>query len=245
MEPHGGRVTRTPPLVIGVFAVGTSIVGATAFALNPGEFDQAAALVVLFGVVVAATTGLVGLVLVRAPWGRWTLLTTLVVVLLLDSTVDTWVFWVMLIAGGVAAIGLLGPWLTYWIRRDVVADAPGPVVVTLIAIGPGAPLFVGIVALKGLHPSHVLLIAVTMVSSWAYGRGIRGGLWGLRLVFPVVGLAAITVTDGIGQIFIGLAVAAVTILAWMPHARRATAVITPRLARPIKRTTRSDSDASD
>ena len=117
--------------------------------------------------------------------------------------------------------------------------------VALIAIGPATPLFVGLAALGGLHGAHILLIGVAMVASWAYSRGLRGGLWGLRLVVPIVGVAATAVTVGAGQFAIGVAVLAVTIGAWSPNARRATAVITPPLPQPVKRTRRSSPNASD
>ncbi|MEN8239002.1 MAG: hypothetical protein ABFR53_07370 [Actinomycetota bacterium] len=235
----------TRPLAIGILAFVSAVVGAGAFSADPHPFDQAAAIVVLAGVIVVGLTGLVGLVLARAPWGRWALLVSVVISLVLASIPGSWAFWVALAAGALATVGLLGPWLTLWVRHQPAADAPGPVVVVLIAVAAASPLFVGLTALGGLHLAHVVLIVVATASSWAYGHGIPGGIWALRVGVPIAGAIATTVTLGAGQILLGISVVAVTIASWLPHARRATAVITPPLPEPVERSPRSTDDATD
>ena len=235
----------TRPLSIGILALVSAIIGAGTFALSPAPFDQPAAIVVLGGIIIAGLTGLVGLVLARAPWGRWSLFGTMVIALVLASIPGSWGFWAALATGGVAAVGLMGPWLRLWVRHEPLADGPGPVVVALIAVAPVSPLFVGLAALGGLHIVHVILIVVMMMASWAYGRGVPGGLWGLRLAVPVAGIYAAFVTVGPGRYALGIAVVAVTIAAWLPYARRATAVITPPLPEPVRRTPESSNDATD
>jgi hypothetical protein len=233
----------TRPLTIGVLAFAAAVVGAGTFALDSQPFDQAAAVVVLAGVVVVGLTGLVGLVLARAPWGRWTLLATVVLSLGLAAVPGTAGFWIALVLGTPTVVMLLGPWLTLWVRHEPSADAPGPVVVALIAVAPAAPLFVGLSALGGLFVVHIVLIVVATASSWAYGRGIPGGIWSLRLGIPVTGAAATAATLGAGQVMLGVAVTAVTIASWLPYARHATAVITPPLPEPAKRPPRDTNHA--
>ena len=235
----------TRPLAIGILAFGAAVAGAGTFAADPSPFDQAAAIVVLAGVIVTGLTGLVGMVLARAPWGRWTLLGSVALSLVLASVPGGTGFWVALTIGSLATVGLIGPWLTLWVRHDPAADAPGPVVVTLIAVAPATPLYVGIAALGGLRPMHIVLIVVSTASSWAYGRGVPGGTWALRIALPTAGAAATVVTVGAGQVMLGIAVVGVTIIAWLPHARRATAVITPPLPTPVKRSPRNTDDATD
>jgi len=233
----------TRPLTIGVLAFAASVIGAGTFAVDPQPFDQAAAIVVLAGVVVLGITGLVGLVLTRAPWGRWTLLVCVVLALVLAAIPGAAGFWITLAIGTPAIVALLGPWLTLWVRHEPSADAPGPVVIALIAVAPVAPLFVGLSALGGLNLAHIVLIAVAAVSSWAYGRGIAGGIWSLRLGVPIAGAAATAATVGAGQVMLGVAVIAVTIAAWLPYAKQATAVITPPLPEPVKRPQRDTDHA--
>ena len=235
----------TRPLAIGVLAVVSAVIGSAAFAAHPQPFDQPAAVVVLTGIIVVGLTALVGMVLARAPWGRWTLLASVIISLALASVPGSTAFWVALVLGAFATVGLLGPWLTLWVRHEPAADAPGPVVVALIAVAPGSPLFVGLTALGGLRPAHIVLIIVAVIASWAYGRGIPGGVWGLRIALPIVGVAATAATLGVGQAALGIAVVVVTIGSWLPHAKRATAVITPPLPEPFKRPLRSTDDATD
>jgi hypothetical protein len=215
------------------------------FAADPQPFDQAAAIVVLAGIIIIGLTGLVGLVLARAPWGRWTLLAAVVVSVVLASVPGTAGFWFALVIGAFATIGLLGPWLTLWVRHESAADAPGPVVIALIAVAPVSPLLVGLTALGGLRVIHLVLIVVATASSWAYGRGLPGAIWALRVAVPITGAAATAYTTGPGQVVLGIAVAAVTIVSWLPHARRVTAVITPPLPEPVKRLPRSTDDAAN
>jgi hypothetical protein len=235
----------TRPLAIGILALVSAVTGAATFAIDPHPFDQAAAVVVLGGVIILVLTGLVGLVLARAPWGRWTLFGTVVVSLALASVPGSIGFWIALAAGALATVGLAGPWLTLWVRHEPAADAPGPAVIALIAVAPVAPLFVGLTALDGLHLAHVALIVVATASSWAYGRGLPGALWALRVLVPITGAVAIAYTAWPGQAVLAVAVAGVTITSWLPYARRATAVITPPLPEPAKRTRRSMGDETN
>jgi len=237
----------TRPLLIGILALLSAVVGTAGFAADPQPFDQAAAIVVLAGVIIVGLTGLVGLVLTRAPWGRWTLMATVAISLVLASVPGSAAFWVALAIGALATVGLLGPWLTLWVRHEPAADTPGPIVVALIAVAPVSTLFIGLTALGGLHLAHVVLIVVATASSWAYGRGLPGAIWALRVAVPITGTAAIiqTTGPGPGQVVLSIAVVAVTLASWLPHARRATAVITPPLPEPVTRSPRSADDATE
>lgn len=235
----------TRPLVVGILALLSAVLGAAGFAADPQPFDQAAAIVVLAGVIIVGLTGLVGLVLTRAPWGRWTLMATVAISLVLASVPGSVAFWVALAIGALATVGLLGPWLTLWVRHEPAADAPGSIVVALMAVAPVSTLFIGLTALGGLHVAHVVLIVVAAASSWGYGRGLPGAIWALRVAVPSAGAAAIVQTTGPGQVVLGIAVVAVTIASWLPHARRATAVITPPLPEPVTRPQRSADDATE
>lgn len=223
------------PILIGAVATASAVVGAAALAASPGNFDPGATVVILAGMVLAAVSAFVGLVLVRAPWGRWSLLSAVVVGLLLASLAGGWLFWLDLFLAAIATVGVTGPWLLLWVRHAPAADAPNPAVVTLISTGAVTPLFVGLTALGGLSAAHVVLIVATMLSSWAYGRGIRLGIWGLRLAVPIAGIVATAATVWPGSLPLGAAVLATTTVAWLPDARRATTVITPPLPAPVVR----------
>jgi len=231
------------PVSIGAIALTTALVGAAAFVVDPGSFDQSAALVVFIGLGVVGLTGFVGLVLARAPWGRWTLLGSISIGLLLASRGGGWIFWLALALGSIATVGLTGPWLRLWLRQSAVVDAPGPVVIVLMSAAAGATLWVGLSAGSGLQIAHLVLIVTLVASARSYGRGQAWGIWGLRLAVPIVGAATVYGTTGVGQILLVVGLVGVTVLAWLPHARRATAIITPPLPSPVERSRKDQSDA--
>jgi len=226
-------------------ALATTLLGASAFVAEPNSFDPVAALVVFIGLGVVGLTGFVGLVLARAPWGRWTLLATMLFGLVLASVAGGWVFWVALALGSIATVGLTGPWLTLWLRQAAVVDAPGPVVIILMSVAAGAILWVGLSTGSGFQVVHVALIATVVASSRGYGRGQAWGIWGLRIAVPVVGAAGVYVTGGRGQLLLLMGIVGITILAWLPHAKRATAVITPPLPAPVQRSGKDQTDAAE
>ncbi len=232
-----------PPISIGTSALAAATLGAATLAANPGDFDRGATFVVLAGTILIGLTGFVGLALVGAPWGRWTLLGSVGIGLIFASITGSWLFWLTTGLGGVAAVGLMGPWLRVWVRHRPAANAPHPIVIALMAIGPASGLYIGLVALERLDVAHLVLLAVTMVSSWAYGRGLPFGIWGLRVVVPAVGAFTAGYAVGVGGVLLGVAVLAITVASWTPQARSATAVVTPPLPPPAVRSSRSMPDA--
>lgn len=233
------------PVSIGAIALAVTMVGAMASVAKPDGFDQRAAFVTFIGLAVVGLTGFVGLVLTRAPWGRWTLLVSMSFGLILASLAGGWIFWVVLAFGSIAATALMGPWLNMWVRQSPVVDAPGPVVIVLMSAAAGVTLWVGLSTGSGFNTIHLILIVTVIASSRGYGRGQSWGIWGMRIAVPVVGTTSVYTTSGVGQILLAIGVVGITILAWLPHAKRATAVITPPLPPPVKPPRKFRSDAPE
>jgi hypothetical protein len=223
-------------IVIGSIAVGASATGAVAFLSDPSGVPTSSALLIATGMLVVTLAGLSGLLLARAPWGRWTLVATTVGSMALASVGSTPLTWVVLAVGAIALVGLLGPWLRLWTRHARVADAPNAVVIALLAAGPVAPLYVGVCtwATPARWPQWTAALA-TLVSAAIYGRGVVAGIWLLRLGVPIVGAIAALATGGAGGAAIGIGAAAVAVLAWSPRARKATRVLAPVLPDPVRR----------
>ncbi len=223
-------------IVIGSIAVGASAIGAVAFLADPGDVPTASALLIASGLLVLTLAGLAGLLLARAPWGRWVLLATTVGSMVLGSVGTSPLTWATVAIGGVALVGLLGPWLRLWIRHGRVADAPNAVVISLLAAGPVAPLYVGVCcwSTPAQWPQWTAAF-VTLVSSATYGRGMPVGVWLLRLLVPVVGIVAALTTGGAGGAMIAVGAIGIGALAWTPQARRATRVVAPVLPEPVRR----------
>lgn len=230
------------PTAIGTSAFLAIAVFCLLFVVDSGSIAQSSATMIVLGLIELALAGLAGLVLVRAPWARWLLSVTLVVSAVLASSSPSAFLWPALVLGASAIVGLIGPWLTLWVRQQPVADRLGVVPAALIATAGVAPIYVGLASYTGVEAVHWLLVLVTMVSSWAYGRGLWIGIWGFRVVVPVAGLVAALRTIEPGSIAIALGALIVAIMGWSEQASKVTAVITPPLREPLSRKESGDAN---
>lgn len=251
MHTPSGALFLRPHIVIGSLSFVSVVAGTAAFLADPSPVSQSASWLIAVGLLAIATTALSGLLLVRAPWGRWVLAATVVASMVAASpspgstgATGSSEFPILVAAtyaiGAVALVGLFGPWLTLWTRHHTLADAPGPVVIALLSVAPAAALFIGIAANADAQWPHWLLFLIAASGSVLYGRGTPGGLWLLRIGVPVAAVIAIAQTDLAGSVMIGVGAAAVAALAWSPAARKTTRVIVPPLPSPSPRKRASD-----
>jgi len=229
---------RTLHIAIGVTSMAAIAVSAIALAIDPDPIDSVAGSLIAVGLVIAGTTTLAGLSLARAPWGRWGLAGTVIVALAVASVSSSALMWFAYGLGALALVGLFGPWLRLWTRHHRVTDAPGPVVVSLMAVAGVAALFVGLCAVDHADWTHWALAFAAVGTSVAYAQGATAGIWGFRVGVPAIGLLTATHTTSPGVIFLVAGIVAVTVLGWLPAARRTTTVITPPLPPPVRRRTR-------
>ena len=226
---------RTHAILIGTTAFLAVAVASVALVIDPDPIDAEASVLIALGSMTTALTALSGLLLARAPWGRWGLAAIVVLALALASVSRSILTWVALGLGLLSLIGLLGPWLRLWTRHRPAAEAPGPVPVALMSVAPTAPLVVGLTAAEGANWAHWLLVIVASGSSILYGQGASAGLWGLRFGTPLFGIVAVSETSLWGAVALSAAVVTVTVLAWLPAATRTTTIITPPLPTPVPR----------
>ncbi|MGI9529975.1 MAG: hypothetical protein ACR2NG_09695 [Acidimicrobiia bacterium] len=229
---------RTVHIAIGMTSVAAIAASSIALVIDPDPIDDVAAALIAVGLMIAGTAALAGLALARAPWGRWGLAATVVLALLIGSVSSNALMWVAYGLGALALLGLFGPWLRLWTRHHRVAEAPGPAPISLISVAAVAALFVGLCAVDQADWTHWTLAAVAIASSVAYAQGATLGVWGFRIVVPAPGILTASHTTMPGVIPLGVGIAAVTILGWLPQARQTTTVITPPLPPPVKRTAR-------
>lgn len=226
---------RTVAITIGVIAILSVTAGSLALVIDPEPIASSAATMIAFGSMTAGLTVLSGLLLARAPWGRWGLTVVVALTMTIASISSSPLAWVCFALGAVALVGLFGPWLRLWTRHRPAAESPGPVPIMLMAAAPAAPLAVGLTAAAGVSWAHWLLVVVVAVASILYGQGAAAGLWGLRVAVPVAGTVAVLTTDGWGAVVLGGLVISLSVLAWTPAATRTTTVITPPLPAPMPR----------
>ena len=223
------------PIAVGATAFIAVAIGSAAFAIDSGPIAGSSAAMILLGLLGSTLAGFTGLLLVRARWSRWLLGLAVVAAVIGASVGESALFWVALVIGSIAIVGLGGPWLTLWVRRQPVAEQLGVVPVILLTSAGVAPIFVGLSAYEGVALGHWALIGVVTGSAWAYGRGLPFGIWGFRLAAPLVGLISASQTDSPGNIAIAAGALSITAIAWSPQAKQVTAVITPPLPAPSPR----------
>ena len=221
------------PTAIGTSAFLAVAFSSIAFVIDSEPINTSASFMIFVGINGVALGGLAGLLLVRAGWARWVLGTVVVASVMLASISGTTLFWVSLFLGAIAIVGLAGPWLTLWVRRQPVADQLGSVPVALMASGAITPMIVGFASWDGVGAIHWIIVVSVIGSAWAYGRGLPFGIWGFRVVVPIVGLQGVLQTSRPGSFLIASWIVVLVGLAWSPRARKVTAVITPSLPAPL------------
>lgn len=227
---------RGPQLLIGTVSVLAIAMGAAALVVDPSPVVPSSAALIAVGLVVCATTCLAGLLLARAPWGRWGLGIGVVLAMGLASIGSSLLTWMTYVLGAAAIVGLAGPWLRLWTRHHRLADAPGPVATALMSVAAVAPLYVGLVlAGSGAPWGAWLLVALAVAASALYGRGQPAGIWILRVGVPVATVPVAVSSGGVGGALLALGATSVAILAWLPAASRTTRVIAPVLPEPVER----------
>jgi hypothetical protein len=227
---------RGPHLFIGTVSVLAIACGAAALVVDPSPITSSSSAMIAIGLVLVGVTCLVGLLLARAPWGRWGLGAGVVVAMGLASVGTSPFTWATYVVGSVAIVGLAGPWLRLWTRHHRLADAPGPVVVALASVAAVAPLYVGLaVATAGAGWLEWFVVTVAIVGSALYGRGATAGMWILRVGVPIAALLDAFSLGGPAGVLVGMGGILVGVLAWLPAASRTTTVIAPVLPEPIER----------
>ncbi len=223
---------------VAILAAGSITAGLTLFTLDPEPFSASSTALIAIGILGSSLVALSGFLLVRAPWGRWTLVGAVASAAALGTANDGAWFYAVLIAAAVTVVTLGGPWLRFWVRQQPVPDAPNRSVIVLMAIAPIAPLVVGIGAFDTSHPAQWAAAVVATMGSFLYARGFPGSLWVLRLGLPVAALVATAVSPMPWATTILLAGGVGTFAAWLPDAAKATA--NPPAPLPAPRTPRKD-----
>lgn len=202
---------------------------------DPDPIDASAAALIAVGLMVATVTALSGLLLARAPWGRWGLAASAILSMMLISVSSGPLVYAVYIIGAVALVGVLGPWLQLWVRHQTLAEAPGPVPIALTSAAAVAPLYIGLAAAGGAELVHWALALTVVATSVAYGRGLKLGLWGFRIVVPAMTAVTALASEPVGAAILLIGGAALTLLSWLPAAKRTTTMITPPLPSPVRR----------
>lgn len=235
---------RRLALTLSTTASAAVVAGLVAFTLDSGSYSPSSVGLISIGVLASTVVADVGFLLVRAPWGRWGLVLVTTVSMVLGTFDSGVAGYLVLALGGVSIVGLAGPWLRFWVRQRPAADALPPVVVTLLAVAPIAPIVIGIAAYDTASWMHWATAATIVVASFLYSRGLPGSIWLLRLLVPLGAAGSLLTMPWPTMALAAISTIAITLAAWLPEATSATSIPAPVLPAPYAR--RKDrADASD
>ena len=213
------RLTVKPP-ASALAPVGAALAWVLALLLEPGPLPPSSTLLTGIGLLAMATTSVVGLVVTGARWahrlGLGAVAATLVIAAL--RPIDL-IWWVGLALSTVAATALFFPRVTDRVRKLPAAAGPPPAAVVPPLALLAAPYIVGVAAMDvpGLPVLAVGLSAPLF--AYLYARVLPGGLWGVRILWPLLALGlspAMGMPAGLVTGLLGLGVA---VVAWRPEVK--------------------------
>jgi hypothetical protein len=222
----------------------TVVGGLASFAAADTAFSSSSVALIAIGYLASLLVALVGWLLVRAPWGRWSLVAATAGAILLGSMLDTWATVVVYAFGAASLIALTGPWLRLWVRQYPPPDGLNRIALSLTIVSPLSPLVVGLAAYDTAHWSHWLTAITAAAGSWAFGRGLPMAIWSLRVAVPAVSIAAFVTSPMPNRLLLGAGAGLVTVLAWLPEAMQTSTFPNPPLPSPWPRRQEA-SDATD
>ncbi len=222
----------------------TVVGGLAAFSAAETAFSSSAVALIAIGHLASSLVALVGWLLVRAPWGRWSLVIAIAGAILLGSTLDSWATLAVYVVGAASLIALTGPWLRLWVRQHPPPGGLNRIALSLTIVSPLSPLVVGLAAYDTAHWSHWLAAFTAAAGSWAFGRGIPMAVWSLRVAVPATSVAAFMTAPMPSRLLLAAGAALVTVLAWLPEAMQTSTFPNPPLPAPKPRRQEA-SDAAD
>lgn len=235
---------RRPAIIAGILAGVVALAGVVVFSANPQGFSDTAVGLISVGLVMSTLVGLVGFLLVRAPWGRWALVGIVALAMVLSSAADPTTLMLVYIGGAVAVAFLVGPWLRFWTRKLPSADTPGAVPVSLMAVAPTAPIVIGLGAYDVDNWWLWVATGIIVTSATLYAWAVPGAVWLMRLLMPVGGIMAVAFSPIPWSVITLAGTLAVAVTAWTPAAVRTTTVPSPVLPSPRQPDRKDQPDAS-
>lgn len=193
---------------------------AVALIVDDRPFGPHGAFLLAVGALVLSTVALVGMTVVGGRWAHRLGVATVAVMgaIAVTREIDpVWVLAVVATAGSLTA--LASPGLAGAIRKLPAASGPPPRAVAAPLILLVAPCLLG---LSGASAPPALLLVVGLgapVAAWCYARVIPGGLFSVRIGWPLLALGAsplLGMPAGLVSAALGMAVA---VSAWHPAAK--------------------------
>ena len=231
MRHNGGMPIRV--LVAAACLLSGSLLWASRLLFGASPWGAHSAALLALGLLVAASVGVVALLLSPGRWVRNAVAVSGGAWALSGIALETDLVGIAALATTATGVGLTwtGP-MDSWFHQ--VKPDRVPTKATLLALGlVWLPALVGSLGIPYVTPAGWAMAAFGLVGGWAYARALRGALWTVRLGLLPLGIAAgadLTPAATAGIVAIALAL---TLLAWTGDARLAVIPPTPRRVRPV------------
>ncbi len=185
-----------------------------------GPWTTDAAAVMAAGLLVLVSIAIVGMLVGASRWGRVLGLVTAAAGPAIAVAVPIDPVWIAGLALSAAAIyGLAGNATLGAIRTLPAADGPTPRVVAFTLALAAIPTLVASASPGGLDGGEWVMIVAGAVTAAVYAKATAGAVWAVRVLFPVVTVAAAVITGmptGLLWLVVGVGVGA---FGWTKEAR--------------------------
>ena len=208
------------PAVTALAPLGAALAWVVTLLVDPGPFPQSSTLLIGVGLLAITTTAVVGLVVTGARWAHrlaiGSVAGTLAVAIV--RPIDT-IWWLGLVLSAGAAAALFLPSVTAGVRKLPSADGPPPAAVIPPLALLASPLLVGLFSSDKSALAALVVGLSAPLFAYLYARVMPGGLWGVRLLWPLLALGlspALGVPAGVVTALLAVVIAG---FAWRPEVK--------------------------
>lgn len=183
---------RRTPFVIAALVVLAATAWATRLAFDAGPLGPGPAAVIGLNLLSLAVIVATGLLIARSRWARNLGVAVSVGHLAIAATVplDARVV-APLVLTTIAVAGLFGPWLDDgWLRKLPTADGPPTEAIVLILTLTAFPAVAAAASVQSLDVLGWVVSGAAPILAWGLSRSSTAALWGVRLGFAPLGVAA-------------------------------------------------------
>lgn len=208
------------PAVTAFAPLGAALAWVVTLLVDPGPFPQSSTVLIGVGLLAISTTAVVGLVVTGARWAHRLAMVSVAGTLAIATLrpIDT-VWWLGLVLSAAAAAVIFLPSVTAGVRKLPSADGPPPAAVIPPLALLASPLLVGLFS-SGAPPLAALIVGLSApLFAYFYTRVLPGGLWGVRLLWPLLALwvsPALGVPAGVVTALLAIVIAG---FAWRPEVK--------------------------
>jgi len=193
-----------------------------ALLIDPRPFAAKSVLLIGVGLLATACVAVVGMILSGGVWARRCAVAVIVFTAVLAALRPIDTIWVVALAGSALSVSaLLSRSSARSMRKLPSVSGPPALTVVLSVILLGFPALLGLSGWDRATTATVLVGLSAPVAAFWYARVLPGGLYGVRLVWPVLAVAMSPAQPPAAAIVSLTGAALVAAIAWQPSVKLA------------------------